>query len=125
MRPGRRVTAGDVLLDFPLEQRLRYRTHHGVHVATTLEKKNAGNGADVVTDRRLLVRVDIELCDLDLALEFGRQLLDHRRHHPTRSAPRGPKIDQRESLLRLDHRVEVAVCNRNQLPVFCHRSSSR
>ena len=63
------------------------------HLAV-LEQHQGRNPANAVFLRRRRVMVDIDLGDLQLALEIGRDFLQRRRNHFARAAPFGPEIDQ-------------------------------
>src|SRR5262245_37689458 len=64
-----------------------------LHLAA-LEEDQVRDAADAIARRGLRVLVDVHLEDLQLPVVFPRQLLDHRRDRPARSAPRGPEVDQ-------------------------------
>ena len=57
------------------------------------------------------ILVDVELDDLDLAVELAGDLLKRRRDHAAGSAPLGPEIDH-HGLRRLEHlRLEIGIGN--------------
>src|SRR5690554_1164057 len=70
--------SAEMLLDLPLEMRLRDGADHRVHVLAVTEKQNARDRPDVEPDRRALVAVHVELGHLDLAGVLPGQLVDHR-----------------------------------------------
>jgi hypothetical protein len=93
--------------------RLRHRAYHRVHVLAILEKQNARDRPDVEPHRRLLIGIDVDLGHLRLAVVFRRQLIENRRDHAARSAPRRPEIHHRESLVPLDLDHERRVRHRH------------
>ena len=63
-----------------------------------LEHDERRDGAHALADRGLLVLVDVELDDLHLAVELGRQLLQVGRDHLAGTAPFRPEIHQNWNL---------------------------
>src|SRR5438046_763850 len=59
-----------MLLDFPIQQALRHGTHDGIDVLAVLEEQDARDRTDIEPHSRLLVRIDVDLNNLDLALEL-------------------------------------------------------
>ena len=112
-----------VLLDFALEERFGYRADYRIYVSPILEKQDARDRTNVIAHCGLLIGVHIELRDGDFAFMLRRKLLDHRRHHSAGSTPRCPEVDQRQTLLALNDRIEVGVSNRHELTVVRHHFS--
>src|SRR5690349_16107706 len=63
------------------------------HLAA-FEQQQRGNPADVIAHGRLAVVVDVQFADLCLARILGRDNVNGWRHHPARSAPFSPEINQ-------------------------------
>jgi hypothetical protein len=106
-----------VLLDLPLQRRLRHRTDHGVHVLAVLEEQDAGDRAHVEAHRGALVRIDVDLGHLGLADVLPGELVEDRRHDLARPAPRRPEIDEHQAIGLLDLRGERRVGDVNGLGI--------
>src|ERR1051326_1535085 len=59
-----------------------------------LEQDHRRDAGNAELHRRLLVLVDVQLDDLELASLLGSNLLEHGRDHATRTAPLCPEVDQ-------------------------------
>src|SRR5690606_33018867 len=102
------------------EDRLRHRSHDGIHQLAILEKQDAGDGTHVEARRGLDVTVHVELAHLQLALVICCELLHDRSDHPTRPAPGGPEIHKSETVSTLDLVRKVVVSNGDRLAVLRH-----
>jgi hypothetical protein len=78
--------AGEALKGRP-QRRLRSNT---LIASSAIEDQYRGNHVDTIGSGKLLVRVDVDLADL----EVMRQRVDGWLHVATRAAPFGPEIDQ-------------------------------
>src|SRR6516165_1144681 len=85
-----------------LEFLLRLRADLARRQLTVLEQHQSRNRHDAVFRRRARVLVDIELDDLDLAVERVGNLFERRRDHPARAAPFRPEINN-HGTARLEH----------------------
>src|SRR5439155_20829692 len=65
-----------------------------VRYLAVLEEQEGRDAQHVVLLGDVLVRVDVQLADLQLALVLGRQLIDERREVAARSTPGRPEIHQ-------------------------------
>src|SRR5713226_4701463 len=92
--PPRREPLLQMLLDLLVERGLRIGPDERVHVTAVPEEKNTRNRANVEAHAGLLVRIDVDLRDLDLPRVLTRQLLEDGGDGVTGAAPGGPKIDQ-------------------------------
>src|SRR6266508_2733789 len=80
----------------PLHQlRLGHEADDALDHLTILEQDHGRDARDVEVHRRVLVLVNVELDDAQLARLFRRDLLEHGRNHTARAAPLRPEIDQR------------------------------
>src|SRR3954468_18860821 len=77
-----------------VQLRLRRRADQLIRDLAVLEEEQGGDAHHVVLLRDILMRVDVELADLQLALVFGGELVDERRDGAAGPAPGGPEIDQ-------------------------------
>src|SRR5215471_8202281 len=59
-----------------------------------LEHEQSWDRSDAILLRQGWLLVDIHFTDRRTSGELGRELLNDRRHHVTRSTPRGPEIHQ-------------------------------
>src|SRR5688572_21449291 len=109
-----------MFLDLPLEHRSRHGTDHRVDVPAILEEEDGRNGADVVAHRGLLIRVDVELRHGYAAGVFARELLQDRRDHAARAAPRCPEVHDRQALPALDLGGECRICYGDRAAVLTH-----
>lgn len=98
-----------MLLNLPLQESLRNRAHDRVHDLPVLEEQDARNRTDVETRGGLLIRVDIQLADLQLAFILARQLFYDRRDHPAWATPGRPEVDQRKAIMAFDFSRKIAV----------------
>src|SRR5262249_58585303 len=71
---------------------LRQRAGLGGGELAVLENHQRRNRAYIVARRRAVILVDVELDDLDLAVEFLRDLLEDRSDLPAGAAPLRPEV---------------------------------
>src|SRR5262249_9044719 len=79
---------GDPLFQLLLRRRANLARGH----LAVLENHQRRDRLDAVLGRGLRVLIDVELDDLDLAVERARDLFERRRDHAAGTAPFGPKI---------------------------------
>ena len=71
----------------------RQRPRLGCRELAVLEDHQRRDRAHIVARRRPMVLIDVELDDLDLAVELLGDLLERRRNLPAGAAPFGPEVD--------------------------------
>ena len=76
-----------------LEFRFGVDADQAINFLATVEDQDGRDGRDPQAARGILVLVGVHLADLDLALEFARELLDRRCEHPARAAPWSPEVN--------------------------------
>jgi hypothetical protein len=108
-----------VLFEHFLELRLADGSDLLFHNLAAFEEKNRGDPADSVTASRLLVRIHVQLANLNLAGVIGRYLIDSGAHHAARTAPFGPKVHEYRYVRVEDIFIEAVVC-KGQCVVSCH-----
>src|SRR5688572_10465504 len=112
--------SGEVFLDLPLEHRSRHSADHGIDVPAVLEEEDGRNGADVVAHRGLLIGVDVELRHGYAARVFAGELLQDRRDHAARAAPRCPEVHDGQALPALDLGGECRIRYGDRTAVLTH-----
>src|ERR1700704_804576 len=65
-----------------------------IGLAAVLEQDHGRDRADAEAARSDRIGVDVELGDADLVTLLARDLLEDRRDHAARTAPRRPEIDE-------------------------------
>src|SRR5688500_15116692 len=91
-----------MFLGLPLEHCSWHCTDHRVDMLTVLEEQDGRNGAVVIPHGGLLIRVDVELRHRYAAGVFAGELLQDRRDHAARAAPRCPEVHDGQALPALD-----------------------
>src|SRR5207245_1497040 len=86
--------ASDGSLPHRVQLRLWHRADDLVRHLAVLEQEQGGDAHHVVLLRDVLVRVDVELADLQLALVLGGQLVHQGPDCAAGAAPGGPEVDQ-------------------------------
>jgi hypothetical protein len=81
-----------------------------LHNLPTLEDQQRGDTPNLVTPRRLDVRVHVDLADLHSAGILGRDLIDRRTHLPAGAAPFGPEVNQNRLRGFQNILIESCVC---------------
>src|SRR5256885_10187448 len=99
----------DRALHHRIQLRLRHRPHDLVRHLAVLEEQQGGNAHHAVLLRHVLVRVDVQLADLQLALVLGGELIDERRDGAARAAPGSPERSEDGILGPQDLALEVLV----------------
>src|SRR5581483_7050126 len=91
---ARRSGRGEMLVEHLADLRLRYEAHDPVDGLAALEEAEARDPGDAVLsgDRRRFVGVQLD--ERDAVAHLPGDLLDDRREHATRAAPRRPEVDQ-------------------------------
>src|ERR1051326_6387283 len=97
-------------LDALHQLRLGHETHDPLDHLAVLEQDHGRDPGDTKVHWCLLVLVDVELDDLQLAALLGSNLLEHRPYHTARATPFGPEVDQ-NGRLAADLILERAVGN--------------
>src|ERR1041385_1277269 len=87
----------------------RHRSQHPPALHAVLEQHEQRDAARVELRGQARVVVDVELAEADVAA-LGGELLDDRRDHAARPAPRRPEVDHPRTSG--DHPIEVAVVER-------------
>src|SRR5579859_4284327 len=95
---------------------LGVETNDPLHRLPILEQDERRDAAHVVLHGCVLVLVDVQLQDFDLARVLGSDFLDHRRHHAARLTPRRPEIHQYRFARLENVRLERAVR-------YCYRAA--
>src|SRR5436305_10245651 len=93
---------------------LRHRADDGPLLHAVLEEDEEGDAHGAVLHGRALVLVDVELADADVAALRG-ELVEHRRDHAARAAPRRPEVD--EPFSPADLLGEAGVAQRDRMAV--------
>src|SRR5436305_6048371 len=93
---------------------LRHRADDGPLLHAVLEEDEERNAHGAVLHGRALVLVDVELADADVAALRG-ELIEHRRDHAARTAPRRPEVD--EPFSPADILGEAGVAERDRMAV--------
>jgi len=99
--------AADVLVDDGGERGLGHGADDALLLLAALEDEHGGDAADAVGGGHVGAVVRVHLAALDLAGVVLGQLVDHRRDHPARPAPRRPELHQHRRLARHHHPVPV------------------
>src|SRR5262245_5296994 len=84
-----------------------------VQLSASFKQQQGRNALDTETCRRGRIFVYIEFSHAHAARHFRGQFLDHRRHHPARSAPRRPHVEQHRQRRALDLGRKVSISDRN------------
>src|SRR5262245_30571561 len=98
-------------VDPRLQLLLWRRTDLAGRQLAVFEQHQGRNRGDVVLDGSGLIFIDVELDDLDLAVEGTRDLFEGRGDHPTGAAPLGPEIDNNCPLGFQDLGLESCICD--------------
>ena len=93
---GRCAGRGCVALESPDDGGLGLHADDAVDLASVLEHEQRGDVAHAEARGRGRA-VARSSCDLDAAGQFGGDLIDDRRDHPARPAPRRPHVDEQGS----------------------------
>src|SRR5438270_8196401 len=105
-----------VLLHHRVELRLRVvAADQFLGDLAVLEEQEPRDGDDAVFLRDVLLGVDVELPDLQLALVLLGQLIDGRRQGLAGTAPGGPELDQARYLGAEHLRLEVVIAERRNV----------
>src|SRR5882672_8975981 len=120
----RRVGRGSraQLVKLGLEVLLALQANDLIHDLAVLEEQQRGDGVDAVLDGEILMVVDVDLGDLDLAIVLGGEFVQHRRELFAGPAPFGPEIDE-DGPVRFDDFLIEAVGGQGDNVLRCHRSS--
>src|SRR5579864_386741 len=105
---GDRRRALQVRLELLHQHRLRHEADDALDHLAVLEQNHRRNARDAKLHRRLLVLVDIQLDDLELARLLSSNLLEDWGDHTTRTAPFRPEVDQ-DGRLAPNFRIERGV----------------
>src|SRR6266851_6985771 len=97
--------------------RLGHKADDPLDRLAALEQNHGRDTRDAKLHRRVLIFVDIQLDDLELAGLFDRDLLEHRSDHAARTAPLGPEIDQYRGLT-------LNLCPKGRVGDLCELSHS-
>ncbi len=98
-----------MLLDLLDEVLFRHYPHRCIHVLAVLEDENTRNRAYGEAHRSVLIRVDVELRNLDSSVILLGDLLDDRCDHVTRAAPRSPEVYYRYALVLLNFTGKIFI----------------
>ena len=94
-RPRRRLPRSlYVVLDELLDGALRDGADRLVDGLPLVEDDKGRDALDLIPDRELLLLVDVDLDDLELAVVGLSDLLDHGLHHPAGHAPDRPEVGE-------------------------------
>src|SRR5262245_58740940 len=102
-------------LQFGFDACLGLRADQLLHHAPVLEQDHRGDREDLVLDGGLLVLVHVEL-DYPQVLALVANLLEDRRDHAARPAPRRPEVDEYCGVCLKDLDVEGCVGHIADLP---------
>src|SRR5688500_1428756 len=109
-----------MFLGLPLEHCSWHCTDHRVDMLTVLEEQDGRNGAVVIPHGGLLIRVDVELRHRYAAGVFAGELLQDRRDHAARAAPRCPEVHDGQALPALDLGGESRIRYGDRAAVLTH-----
>jgi len=100
------------LLNEQINRRFIPKTDQRIGHAALFEKHQGRNAHDAEVLRKLRLLIHIHLGN-NRTVGFGRDLLENRRKHPARSAPRCPEIPKAEFFIGEDDEITAvyAYCN--------------
>ena len=101
----------DVAVEKRRQLRLGQRADLGRFDVAVLEQHQGRNTTHTVLRRGFLVLVDVQFADLQLALLFLGDLVEHRCNHLARAAPLSPIVDQNRTFSLDDVLVEAGVAD--------------
>src|SRR5688572_3327045 len=94
-------TLGGGQAERPLDRALRLRADHGGRGLAVLEEDQRGYRGDAVSLLELVLRVDVDLDELELVLALRGDAVEHGRNCVARAAPLGPEVHE-DGLVGLD-----------------------
>src|SRR5215212_2691926 len=93
------------------ERRQVHRAGLTRHFAAAFENRERGNAADLIARGGLRRLFGVELRKARMRLQLRGRTLVMRCHHPARTAPRGPEIDDDRHVAPADVQIELAIAD--------------
>jgi hypothetical protein len=93
-----RSDRGERLLDPVNQSRELHRPGGPAYFAAMMNQHKGRDTADGKAGRQIRDCLGIHLGQPDSGFKVGGRLFEHGSHHPARTAPRGPKVDQERQI---------------------------